>query len=383
MLILPALVVALHLFGQPSHWTRRPSATKFWAVDTSCGAGSISSPVLSEHPKNVSEVALLSERVFGAIANNAPPWLLVSMFSIASREMVTRQVQDNIVPALISSEDAQPKALEISQRFRRNFDLKVKRLLRPAGYKNTETVVRRILDAEMDDMKQVKSFDDLELTRAMLDLAEEEVSGRIQDVIGSMAGLNQTTAERDLYEIIRRADSDGNEVITFDELYELMLGQKIDPQLEPFAREWAVLKTPRTAGSKWERWGSLLLAPQLKRISQLSSISRRVWDRTVTQNIEAVGRDIAESIWLADRSLEESLRSLSPRTREDPAPPSLVRLPPTSSLVYEPGEMPVAMDDEEEPQMELPVVAETRLRQHDDAHGTWRKPWRWLGRQRS
>ena len=172
MLILPAaLAVALHLFGQPSHLTRRPSATKFWAVDVSCGAGSISSPVLSEHPKNVSEVALLSERIFGTIANNAPPWLLVSMFSIASREMVTRQVQDNIVPALISSEDAQPKALELSQRVRRNFDSKVQRLLRPAGYKNTETVLRRVIDGEINDVKQIRSVDDLELTRAVLELA--------------------------------------------------------------------------------------------------------------------------------------------------------------------------------------------------------------------
>ena len=59
--------------------------------------------------------------------------------------------------------------------------------------------------------------------------------------------LNETSAQRDLADIFSRADSDGNEVITFDELYELVSGQPIDPLVEPFAREIPVLKAYQEA----------------------------------------------------------------------------------------------------------------------------------------
>ena len=122
-----------------------------------------------------------------------------------------------------------------------------------------------------------------------------------------MAGLNQTAAERDLFEIMRRADADGNEVITFDELYELITGKPIYPLVAPFVRDWALLKTPRTAETKWERWTSLLIAPQLKRLSQLSSISRRLYDRSVSK-LEELAEDAR---WECQRIQENALRKLA------------------------------------------------------------------------
>ena len=81
MLASVVLCMALRLFGAPSHLTRRPSATKFWAVDFSAGAGSLSTPVMEEHPKNVSEAAMQYERTFSKLAEGAPLWFSVGMLA--------------------------------------------------------------------------------------------------------------------------------------------------------------------------------------------------------------------------------------------------------------------------------------------------------------
>lgn len=183
---LPAALSPQNIFGKPAHFLRRPSSVSFWALDVSAGAGSISSPVLSEHPKNVSEIAMLAERGFGAIAASAPDWLLISMFSIATRELITRQVQEKVVPAIVTGAEAQPKALELSQQFRRNLDGKVQRMLQPAGYRNAENIVTRVVDGELNDLsEQIRDLNDVfehEITKAVLEVAEVEVSERIQEV---------------------------------------------------------------------------------------------------------------------------------------------------------------------------------------------------------
>ena len=120
VLVLPILMLALRIFGTPQHVTRRPSSVSFWAADLSCGAGAISSPVLLEHPKNVSECAMLWERTISEVSKGAPNWLLLSAVGIATRELASRQVQEGLVPALVTSGEARPKAKALSQRLRRN-----------------------------------------------------------------------------------------------------------------------------------------------------------------------------------------------------------------------------------------------------------------------
>ena len=282
-LVMP-LRLPQNLFGQPSHLTRRPSATSFWGLDVSCGAGSISSPVLMEHPKNVSECAMWSEKAVTTFAKGAPPWLLLSAIGIATRELASRRVQDGILPELLISDEAQPKARRLAKEMRQNLDDRIQRMLQPAGYGNAERLVTRFVTAEVDELKgTINSLDDVvrhEVTQAVLEVAEAEIAERIQSTVGAIVQLNKTAAEQDLDEIMRRADLDGDRRVTLDELYELIAGQPIktiDPQgaLELLARDIVVLRSPETATSKWERWGSLLIAPPIRQVSRMSAIVRR------------------------------------------------------------------------------------------------------------
>ena len=362
MLVLPVLVIALRLFGGPQHVTRRPTAINFWALDLSGGAGGISSPQLLEHPKNVSECAMFSERVFRALAGDAPAWLLYSGIGIATRELASRQVQEQLVSALGETGGSREKALTLSLKLRENFDNRVQRVLQPAGYGNAERLINRWVDDEINDLgKQISSpYDvlDHEITRAVLDVAEAEVVGRVQDALVTVSGLNQTAAERDLAEIFRKADADGNDVITFDELYELMLGQPIYPLARPYAREWAVLKSPESADSPWEASASLLIAPQLKRLSQVLSISRRMWDRApkeLEKATDTITRDVTERFWELDKSLglglQDSGMDLERKARLD----EMARI------------LEVARQEEQE---------RARLAKRS----RWRKPWTWRRR---
>ena len=177
MLVLPVFVVALRIFGGPSHQTRRVSATNFWALDMSGGAGSLSSPVLQEHPKNVSECAMMSERFFRGFFGEAPQWLVWSAATIATRELATRRVQKELLPALISDEDARPKALALAKKLRSNFDNRVEEVLQPAGYGNAERIINRYIDSEAKALQRetskIKSIDDAlnnDMTKAILEV---------------------------------------------------------------------------------------------------------------------------------------------------------------------------------------------------------------------
>ena len=197
MLILPTIIVlSLRIFGTPQHVTRRPSSVKFWATDLSCGAGAISSPVLLEHPKNVSEIAVFAERAFASLSSDAPPWLLISAIGIATRELASRQVENELVPALVTSGDARPKARALSQVLRRNLDDRITRVLAPAGYKSGANMLNRFVEGELGDMKRsITSIDDVvehEITRAVLEVAEE-VAERIPGTFDTLAGVNQTS----------------------------------------------------------------------------------------------------------------------------------------------------------------------------------------------
>ena len=251
-LVMP-LRLPQNLFGQPSHLTRRPSATSFWGLDVSCGAGSISSPVLMEHPKNVSECAMWSEKAVTTFAKGAPPWLLLSAIGIATRELASRRVQDGILPELLISDEAQPKARRLAKEMRQNLDDRIQRMLQPAGYGNAERLVTRFVTAEVDELKGDQQPGRRGASRgyqAVLEVAEAEIAERIQSTVGAIVQLNKTAAEQDLDEIMRRAGLDGDRRVTLDELYELIAGQPIktiDPQgaLELLARDIVVLRSPR------------------------------------------------------------------------------------------------------------------------------------------
>ena len=390
VLVLPILMLALRIFGTPQHVTRRPSSVSFWAADLSCGAGAISSPVLLEHPKNVSECAMLWERTISEVSKGAPNWLLLSAVGIATRELASRQVQEGLVPALVTSGEARPKAKALSQRLRRNLDDRVQRVLQPAGYGNAERMIGRFVDAEVQALQsQITSLNDVidhEITQGVIEVVEAEVAGRIQETLETVAesaGVNQTAAERDLSEIMRRADADGNEEITFDELYELMLGKPIDPLVQPLAAEWTILKSPRTASSQWERWNSLILAPPLKRLSQISSIGRKLYDRAafqLTSQVEEASRNVTERVWVIDRMLELGLADLSPITEELPRQPPSPPPPPPGLRTA--GGRALQVAERKQLRAERKQLLEER-RQKRLRSGTWRKPWRWFRRERA
>ena len=187
--------------GQPAHLTRRPTATKFWGLDVSGGAGTISSPVLDEHPKNVSELATGLESFFNVYATRAPTWLLYSSIGIATRELTSRQAKE-LLPALVTDNEAATKANAIERKLRRNFDARVQRVLKPAGYGNAERVVKRFVDAELNDLasESISSPYDVvehELTQELLEVVQAEVDYRIQGTISEAIQLNQSAAERD------------------------------------------------------------------------------------------------------------------------------------------------------------------------------------------
>ena len=317
---LPAAMRSLpqYPFGRPSHWTRRSTATKFWAADLSCGAGTISSPVLLEHPKNVSECAMMSEAAVTELAKDAPPWLLLSVIGIATRELASRKVQNEFLPVLLTSDEAQPKARRLAQNMRQNLDDRIQRMLRPAGYGNAERLISRFVSAEVDDLKgTIRGLDDLvthEVTQAVLEVAEAEIAERFQSTVGALVQLNKTAAERDLDDIMRRADMDGNQELTLDELYELLSGQpfeSLDPQgvLAPLAREVVVLKSPQVAKSRWERWGSLLFAPPIREVSRAAEVMRRTAKAIEGQLDEAGGRALQDVAREATLAFQEALEA--------------------------------------------------------------------------
>ena len=180
MVLLAATIfaLALNIWGGPSHVTRRPSATSFWALDVSGGAGSISSPVLAEHPKNVSELAVGLENWFRNRAAVAPPWLLISALAVVTREIAQRQLEENVVPSLVQS-DAQPKAYDLLNKARARLDNRISvDVLKPAGYGDAERIINRLVQPEIDDATKLvetlaTDYNDVvtnEVTRAVLDV---------------------------------------------------------------------------------------------------------------------------------------------------------------------------------------------------------------------
>jgi len=250
------------------------------------------------------------ERLGSGLVSQLPPWLLLSTVGVVTREIASRQVQQGVVPALVSTDEAQAKSTFLAKKLRSNFDDRIQRVLAPGGYGNAERLVRRFVDAELDELEStIRNIDDVishEITQAMIEVVEVETVGRVQSAISEAVQLNQSSAALDLEEILQRADIDGNDMITFDELYELISGAPIDPLLAPIARSWPVLKSERAATSRWDLWGSLLIAPQVKNAAKAGALLRRLYERGERQGAAAIAR-LAEGATTLELSVRDEL----------------------------------------------------------------------------
>jgi len=73
--------------------------------------------------------------------------------------------------------------------------------------------------------------------------------------------------------------------LSLDELYELVVGAPLDPKLDAIAQRLVVLRSPRLASSRLERWTSLVLAPWVARLGRASQLAREA-DRWLEANGE-------------------------------------------------------------------------------------------------
>ncbi|KAL3903551.1 MAG: hypothetical protein SGPRY_011628, partial [Prymnesium sp.] len=117
LLLLALPFQRLRQLAGPAHQHSRISAVRFWALDLSAGAGSISSPVLDEHYKNASEVIVLGERYGSSLASVMPRWLLLSIMGICSREITIREVRDRVSAPRPSSDHLSCPALSHPKRY--------------------------------------------------------------------------------------------------------------------------------------------------------------------------------------------------------------------------------------------------------------------------
>ena len=113
----------------------RVSPHRFWALDVSAGAGSISAPYIAEHiVSNVTDAAVTWEKVGSGVASRLPRWLLLSIIGVVTRELTSREVRETLVPALITSGEAQPKAKLLTSKLRRSLDTRVSKVIAGGGF---------------------------------------------------------------------------------------------------------------------------------------------------------------------------------------------------------------------------------------------------------
>lgn len=245
---------------------RRPSSVKFWRCDLSCGAGSISSPVLAEHQKNASELAVVGTDAFSWLCSVVPKYLLLSGIGIITRELASREISDAVQSSLESSE-AKPRAAALSRSLRSGLDQRVTRVLAGGGFGDRKALLERAVNYEVATLQtEVQSIEDVvnnQVTRALVEVVELEVADRVEKSVSdavSLTGLESDEARRELAQLMTAGDKDGNRMLTADEVFELYAGEPLDEQWAALVREWVVLKAPQVASTRWERWASLATA---------------------------------------------------------------------------------------------------------------------------
>lgn len=309
----------------------RPSAIKFWALDTSAGAGSLSSPVREEHFKNASEMIILGEKYGSLAASLMPRWLLLSVLGIVSRELTSRDVRERLVPALTESNEAQQKALSTANQLRRNLDERVSRVLKGVTTRrpgDTRSVIDRFIEQEMKDLENsITSVQDVlenEITGALSEVLQLELSDRFERSVSTAVNMNMTTSYDELMELLGAADKNSDGTLSMDELYELVFGVSIDPQLNDLAQQMVVLRNPDMTDSRLEKWTSLALAPWVARLGRASQLVRDAgfWlDQHGPKYGEALGKMIAKDYAPESLMFPQAYK----RVLGEPPPPQLMR----------------------------------------------------------
>lgn len=255
----------------PADDWRRPSSVRFWRCDLSCGAGSISSPVLAEHQKNASEFAVIGTDAFSWLCSVVPKYLLLSGIGVITRELASREITEAVQSSLESTE-AKPRAAALSRSLRSGLDQRVTRVLAGGGFGDRKALLERAVNYEVATLQtEVQSIEDVvnnQVTRALVEVVELEVADRVEksvsDAVG-LTGLDSDDARRELAQLMTAGDKDGNRMLTADEVFELYAGEPLDEQWAALVREWVVLKDivnnkGEVASTRWERWASLATA---------------------------------------------------------------------------------------------------------------------------
>jgi hypothetical protein len=166
----PECIRRLSRVPQQRDW-RRPSSVRFWRLDLSCGAGSISTPVLAEHQKNASEIAVLGEGAFSMLCSCLPKYILLSGLAIITRELTSRETTAVVLRSLESTE-AKPRAEALSKSLRSSLDTRISRVLAGGGFGDTRGLWERVVAMEMAEvglsvsndgtvLSNITSFEDL------------------------------------------------------------------------------------------------------------------------------------------------------------------------------------------------------------------------------
>mmetsp|Transcript_50817 Transcript_50817/g.94049 ORF Transcript_50817/g.94049 Transcript_50817/m.94049 type:complete len:529 (+) Transcript_50817:59-1645(+) len=324
---------------------RQPSCIKFWRFDVSGGAGSISSPVQAEHQKNSAEAALLYENTVAKWLERAPPGFLWTILGVVIRKTADRQVERAVPNVVQTDPQLQDKLKSILFSVRERFDKIVESTLdgfgQDQGYSQAE--ISRNLRRIVNPLVVIPEG----LVESVRDVFESETVGRIQQAISDVVQLNKSSAAADLGEILKRADADGNGVITLDEAWEFTIGSPINPFFEGVARNWTVLKSGSIAGSAREKWTSLLLAPWVKGLRKYLSQLPKATEPFINgyNRLAAVLAKFSERYSVfTQQQINELLRKLPDGVRENVVQAWVLAtsfLPPEADQVQESVKEPV------------------------------------------
>lgn len=156
-----------------------------------------------------------------------------------------------------------------------------------------------LVDNTWEDIKDVITPG---IVSASWEAANVRVADWMQQGYADQNNISSDSLQDDLDDLMRMADADGDQVITGEELYKLVSGSALPPQLRK-AFSQPLLFTTSTARNSWDLFVSRLASPVLKRITQVNadirfSISDQMGyiSSTLNGNIQ----NITEGVFLKD-----------------------------------------------------------------------------------
>lgn len=257
---------------------RQKSCLRFWALDVSGGAGSISSPVMAEHQKNSAEAALLYERITSSLLEGASSKLLLTLSGILTRVYLNRETQKRVRAAIKTCPELQQNAELVLQKVRTKVDDRIQ--------STAPELFRSGIGFTTGIKYLFESLDD-EILQPIREVAEAEAQGRLQQTVADLVQLNESSAKAELDEIMRSADADGNGLLSLDEFWELVTGLRLDPVLESLAQNFTVLRSEGTSKNRREYMASLFMVPVVKGARKLSVFLQKLYPQK--EAIDKVG----------------------------------------------------------------------------------------------